>query len=134
MSVGISEGQVQLAWDWSGDDTEFTIWRTNTPIYTSGDLSDIVAVASTNETFWNESVHVAGTHHYTVTVDINGIHNPRVSDGNTDVVTLDKSSMITHVAEGSSGGAGLATFILFIIGTIADIATALIDRFMGVRP
>ena len=101
-------------------------------MFTSGDLPGIIAVASTTETSWKEPVHVVGTHHYTVTVDINGIHNPRVSDGNTGEVTLDKSDMITYEAEGTSSGASLAIFVLFIIGTIAAIATAMIDRFMGV--
>ncbi len=132
LSVAVSEGQVQLDWNWNGADTEFTVWRTNTPVFTSGDLPGIIAVASTTETSWKEPVHVVGTHHYTVTVDINGIHNPRVSDGNTGEVTLDKSDMITYEAEGTSSGASLAIFVLFIIGTIAAIATAMIDRFMGV--
>lgn len=133
LAVSVSEGQVQLAWNWDGGETEFTIWRTNSVVFTSGDLPGLIAVAKTNQTAWNEPVHVAGPHHYTVTVDIDGTHNPRVSDGNTGDVTLSESDMIIIEAEGTSSGAGLTILILFIIATIATIATAMIDRFMGVR-
>jgi len=127
LAVEAKDGEVQLDWTWSGEATEFTVWRTDA-VPTAAALADMTAVATTNATSWSEPVHVVGEHTYLVTVDIDGVHNPRLDGPNTATVTLAAGDAIATESAATSGGAAIAMFVLFLLGTIGAISTALLDR------
>jgi hypothetical protein len=130
LEVGVSNGEVNLNWDWEGDETTFTVWRTHEPIAHSSGLLEIESVGQTNFTSWSEPLHLVGTYHYTVTADVGDVHNPRISS-NTGSVALDVSQMPTTEPEGDSSLGTTLTSLLAFLLIFGALATALLDRFLG---
>ncbi len=130
LEASVSDGAVNLNWNWEGDATTFTVWRTHEPIVHSSGLLEIQSVGQTNSTTWSEPLHLAGNYHYTVTADVGDVHNPRVSS-NTVSVALDVSQMPTIEPAGDSSlGTTMTSFLAFLL-IFGALATALMDRFLG---
>ena len=130
LDASISNGDVNLNWEWAGDATTFTIWRTHEPIVHSSGLLEIESVGQTNSTSWSEPLHLVGTYHYTVTADVGEVHNPRISS-NTVTVALEVSQMPIVEPEGESSLGTTMTSLLAFLLIFGAIATALLDRFFG---
>jgi len=130
LEASVSNGDVNLNWDWGGDETTFTVWRTHEPIGHSSGLSEIESVGQTNSTFWSEPLHLVGDYHYTVTADVGDVHNPRISS-NTVSITLDVSHMQVIEPEGESSLGTTMTSLLAILLIFGAMVTALLDRFLG---
>ena len=130
LDASISNGEVNLNWEWAGDATTFTIWRTHEPIVHSSGLLEIESVGQTNSTSWSEPLHLVGTYHYTVTADVGEVHNPRISS-NTVTVALEVSQMPIVEPEGESSLGTTMTSLLAFLLIFGAIATALLDRFFG---
>ena len=130
LDASISNGDVNLNWEWAGDATTFTIWRTHEPIVHSSGLLEIESVGQTNSTSWSEPLHLVGTYHYTVTADVGEVHNPRISS-NTVTVALEVSQMPVVEPEGESSLGTTMTSLLAFLLIFGAIATALLDRFFG---
>jgi hypothetical protein len=134
LSATVESGEVRLDWTWEGGDTQFTVWRTHEALMHSSRLSGLVPVATTNDSQWSEPIHLAGTYHYTVTVDIAEVHNPRISS-NAVTISLDVEDMqeIEPEAEAEAGpGTTFIPIMLFLV-LFATLATAMFDRYMGRR-
>ena len=130
LDASISNGEVILNWEWAGDSTTFTIWRTHEPIVHSSGLLEIESVGQTNVTSWSEPLHLVGTYHYAVTADVGEVHNPRISS-NTVTVALELSQMPSVELEGESSLGTTMTSLLAFLLIFGAIATALLDRFFG---
>ena len=130
LDASVSNGDVNLNWEWAGDATTFTIWRTHEPIVHSSGLLEIESVGQTNSTSWSEPLHLVGTYHYTVTADVGEVHNPRISS-NTVTVALEVSQMPIVEPEGESSLGTTMTSLLAFLLIFGAIATALLDRFSG---
>ena len=128
--ASISDGEIYLNWEWVGDETTFTIWRTHEPIIHSSSLMQIESMGQTNSTTWSEPLHLVGTYHYAVTADVGEVHNPRISS-NTVTVALEISQMPTAEPEGESALGTTITSLLALLLIFGALATALLDRFMG---
>jgi hypothetical protein len=128
----VASGEVRLDWDWTGEATNFTIWRTHEPVTHSSGLGVLEPLATTSATDWAEPMHLAGTYHYTVTADIGDVHNPRISS-NSVSVDLEISQMeAVEPAADMEAGSGALSVLLFLT-IFATLATALMDRFLGRR-
>ncbi|MDG1525176.1 MAG: hypothetical protein P8Q90_03800 [Candidatus Thalassarchaeaceae archaeon] len=130
LEASVSNGAVNLNWNWEGDATTFTVWRTHEPIVHSSGLLEIESVGQTNSTTWSEPLHLAGNYHYTVTADVGDVHNPRISS-NTVSVALDVSQMPQLEPAGDSSLGTTMTSLLAFLLIFGALATALIDRFLG---
>jgi hypothetical protein len=130
LDASVSDGDVNLNWDWEGDATTFTVWRTHEPIAHSSGLLEIESVGQTNTTSWSEPLHLVGNYHYTVTADVGDVHNPRISS-NTVSVALEVSQMPTIEPEGDSSLGTTLTSLLAFMLIFGALATALLDRFLG---
>lgn len=130
LAASVSGGAVNLNWNWEGDATTFTVWRTHEPIVHSSGLLEIQSVGQTNSTTWSEPLHLAGNYHYTVTADVGDVHNPRISS-NTVSVALDVSQMPAIEPAGDSSLGTTMTSLLAFLLIFGALATALIDRFLG---
>ena len=128
----VASGEVRLDWDWTGEATNFTIWRTHEPVTHSSRLGVLEPLATTSATDWSEPMHLAGTYHYTVTADIGDVHNPRISS-NSASVDLEISQMeAVEPAADMEAGTGALSVLLFLT-IFVTLATALMDRFLGRR-
>ena len=130
LDASISNGEVILNWEWAGDATTFTVWRTHEPIVHSSGLLEIESVAQTNSTTWSEPLHLVGTYHYAVTADVGEVHNPRILS-NTVTIALEVSQMPSVEPEGESALGTTMTSLLAFLLIFGAIATALLDRFFG---
>jgi hypothetical protein len=130
LEASILNGAVSLNWEWAGDATTFTIWRTHEPIVHSSGLLEIESVGQTNSTDWSEPLHLVGTYHYAVTADVGEVHNPRISS-NTVTIALEVSQMQMVEPEGESELGTTMTSLLVFLLIFGAIATALLDRFFG---
>ena len=130
LKASVSDGDVNLNWDWEGDETTFTVWRTHEPIAHSSGLLEIESVGQTNATSWSEPLHLVGTYHYTVTADVGEVHNPRISS-NTVSIALEVSQMpeIDPAGDSSLGTTMTSMFAFLLI--FGALATALLERFLG---
>ena len=129
LEASISNGQVNLNWEWDAEGTTFTIWRTHEPIVHSSGLLDIESVGQTNSTTWSEPLHLVGTYHYAVTADVGEVHNPRISS-NTVTVALELEQMPTIESEGESSLGTTMTSLLAFLLIFGALSTALLDRFL----
>ena len=130
LKASVSDGNVNLNWDWEGDETTFTVWRTHEPIFHSSGLLEIESVGQTNATSWSEPLHLVGTYHYTVTADVGEVHNPRISS-NTVSIALEVSQMPEIDPAGDSSlGTTLTSMFAFLL-IFCALATALLERFLG---
>ena len=129
LEASISNGEVNLNWEWDGEGTTFTIWRTHEPIVHSSGLLDIESVGQTNSTTWSEPLHLVGTYHYAVTADVGDVHNPRISS-NTVTVALELEQMPTIESEGESSLGTTMTSLLAFLLIFGALSTALLDRFL----
>ena len=130
LEVNTDNGEVNLNWDWNGDPTTFTVWRSHKPILHSSELLEIEPVGQTNSTTWSEPVHLVGTYQYAVTVDVDGVHNPHIST-NTGEISLEASQMTIVEPEGESSIGTMLTSLLAFLLIFAALSTALLDRFLG---
>jgi len=130
LEVNTDNGEVNLNWDWNGDPTTFTVWRSHKPILHSSELLEIEPVGQTNSTTWSEPVHLVGTYQYAVTVDVDGVHNPHIST-NTGEISLEASQMTIVEPEGESSLGTMLTSLLAFLLIFAALSTALLDRFLG---
>ena len=130
LEVSTDNGEVNLNWDWTGDPTTFTVWRSHKPIVHSSELQEIEPVGQTNSTTWSEPVHLVGTYQYAVTVDVDGVHNPHIST-NTGEISLEASQMTIVEPEGESSIGTMLTSLLAFLLIFAALSTALLDRFLG---
>ena len=130
LEVNTDNGEVNLNWDWNGDPTTFTVWRSHKPILHSSELLEIEPVGQTNSTTWSEPLHLVGTYQYAITVDVDGVHNPHIST-NTGEISLEASQMTIVEPEGESSLGTMLTSLLAFLLIFAALSTALLDRFLG---
>ena len=130
LDASISNGDVNLNWEWAGDATTFTIWRTHEPIVHSSGLLEIESVG--------RQIPHRGLNHCTLsepitmqTADVGEVHNPRISS-NTVTVALEVSQMPIVEPEGEFIGTTMTSLLAFLL-IFGAIATALRPLFRGVR-
>lgn len=131
LDATVEEGEVRLEWDWEGEATNFTVWRTHEAVHHSAGLAGLQPIATTGDSTWSEPIHLAGVYHYTVTLEIDGVHNPRVVTNTATVaLSVDDMQPVAEAAAVESSGGGLLTAMLFLV-LFATLAVAITDRFLG---
>ena len=116
---------IDLSWSWSGSDTEFYVWRSSSPLENRNDLSIATLIATTNQTGFQDPIFLAGTHYYTVTVDIDGIENQFISNENLGSLELTNEDIVSIEVEQNTVGT------ILVISWI--ILSLLISLGIGIR-
>ena len=116
---------IDLSWSWSGSDTEFYVWRSSSPIENRNDLSMATLIATTNQTAFKDPIFLAGTHYYSVTVDIDGIENQFISNENLGSLELTNEDIVLIEVEENTVGT------ILVISWI--ILSLLISVGIGIR-
>jgi hypothetical protein len=101
-SVTKGEDSVQLDWTWSGESTNFHVWRSSKMIQDRQDFTSAVLIVTTNETTYLDPFQLAGDYYYTVTVDIDGVENQRIVSSNSDSLQLTTQDVILNQDETSN--------------------------------
>ena len=102
LSVTKGAESIQLEWEWSGEPTEFHVWRSSKMIQDRQDFASAVLIVTTNETTYLDSFQLAGDYYYTVTVDIAGVENQRIVSSNSDSLQLTTQDVILNQDETSN--------------------------------
>jgi hypothetical protein len=133
LSVATVNGMIILDWVWSGEATNFTIWRSVGPIDSTVSLAELQPLAVANTTSWSEPMHIVGSHGYAVTVEIDGTDNLRI-DTTANAVSIDlaASDLIEDpVIEGESGFTSVLVVIWLLLAALAAIGLAVVERRGG---
>ena len=107
LSVTKGEDSIQLEWAWSGETTNFHVWRSSKIIQDREDFTDAVLLKTTNETTYLDPFQLAGDYYYTVTVDITGVENQRIVSSNSGSLELTTEDVIQKQDETSNGVSAL---------------------------
>ena len=116
---------IDLSWSWSGSNTEFYVWRSSSPLDNRNDLSMATLIGTTNQTEFQDPIFLAGTHYYTVTVDIEGIENQFISNENLGSLELTNEDIVSIEVEENTVGS------ILVISWI--IISLLISLGIGIR-
>ncbi len=101
-SVTKGEDSVQLDWTWSGESTNFHVWRSSEMIQDRQDFTSAILIVTTNETTYLDPFQLAGDYYYMVTVDIAGVENQRIVSSNSDSIQLTTQDVILNQDETSN--------------------------------
>ena len=107
LSITKGEDSIQLDWTWSGETTNFHVWRSTKMIQDREDFTDAVLIQTTNETSYLDTFQLAGDYYYTVTVDISGVENQRIVSSNSGSLELTTDDVIQKQDETSNGVSAL---------------------------
>lgn len=133
LSVATANGMIVLDWVWSGESTNFTIWRSVGPIDSTASLTELQPVAVANTTSWSEPMHIVGAHGYAVTVEIDGADNLRI-DATANAVSIDLAAadlVQDPIIEGESGFTSILVVIWLLFTALAAIGLAVVERRGG---
>ena len=114
LSVTKGAELIQLEWEWSGEPTEFHVWRSSKMIQDRQDFASAVLIVTTNETTYLDSFQLAGDYYYTVTVDIAGVENQRIVSSNSDSLQLTTQDVILNQDETSNLASALVASWIII--------------------
>jgi len=133
LAVAVEDGMVDLRWAWSGDATNFTVWRSIGAIDGAASLTGLEAVGVTNVTNWSEPMHIVGSHGYAVTVEVGGVDNLRIdATANAATIELSAADLPTEPEiEGESGFTSALVVIWLLLAGLAAIGISLLDRRGG---
>ena len=119
---------IEISWAWSGSETQFYVWRSSSPIQDRDDLSSATLISTTNETEFQDPIFLAGTHYYTVTVDVDGVENQLISTENLGSIELTNDDIVIQEVEQSS----LASILIItwiIISLLVSVGIGIRRRF-----
>jgi len=114
LSVTKGAESIQLEWEWSGEPTEFHVWRSSKMIQDRQDFASAVLIVTTNETTYLDPFQLAGDYYYTVTVDIAGVENQRIVSSNSDSLQLTTQDVILNQDETSNLASALVASWIII--------------------
>ena len=114
LSVTKGAESIQLEWKWSGEPTEFHVWRSSKMIQDRQDFASAVLIVTTNETTYLDPFQLAGDYYYTVTVDIAGVENQRIVSSNSDSLQLTTQDVIMNQDETSNLASALVVSWIII--------------------
>ena len=116
LSITKGENSIQLDWTWSGETTNYHVWRSTKPIQDRGDFTDAVLIKTTNETTYLDSFQLAGEYYYVVTLDISGVENQRIVSSNSGSIQLTNEDVIKIQDNTSDGLSALVmSWIVFAL-------------------
>ncbi len=133
LSIATANGMVVLDWVWSGESTNFTIWRSVGPIDSAASLTELQPVAVANTSSWSEPMHIVGSHGYAVTVEIGGSDNLRIdTTANAGSIDLATSDLVEKpVIEGESVLTSILVVIWLLVAALVAFALAVVERRGG---
>ena len=114
LSVTKGAESIQLEWEWSGEPTEFHVWRSSKMIQDRQDFASAVLIVTTNETTYFDPFQLAGDYYYTVTVDIAGVENQRIVSSNSESLQLTTQDVILNQDETSNLASALVVSWIII--------------------
>ena len=119
---------IDISWSWSGEETEFYVWRSSTPLLDREDLSSASLISTTNNTEFQDPIFLAGTHYYTVTVDVDGVENQLISTENLGSIELTTEDIVIEEVEESSV-ASILIISWIIISLLVSVGIGFRRRF-----
>ena len=128
LSITKGEDSIQLDWTWSGEPTNYHVWRSTKMIQDREDFTDAVLIKTTNETSYLDPFQLAGDYYYTVTVDISGVENQRIVSSNSGSLQLTTDDVIQKQDETSNGVSALVISWIILALLVSGLSFVLPRR------